>query len=57
MAAHRVPREKLLEYLTDAFKKKIHVLDGGMGTMVQSYKLEEKDFRGNLELLTILEPR
>ncbi|WP_376749186.1 homocysteine S-methyltransferase family protein, partial [Mixta calida] len=22
------------------------VLDGGMGTMIQSYRLEEKDYRG-----------
>lgn len=31
--------EKLLE-------KRILVLDGGMGTMIQRYKLEEEDFRG-----------
>jgi len=28
-------------------KEKILVLDGAMGTMVQSYNLSEKDFRGN----------
>jgi 5-methyltetrahydrofolate--homocysteine methyltransferase len=26
--------------------EKILILDGGMGTLIQSYKLEEKDFRG-----------
>jgi len=28
------------------FKHKILILDGGMGTMIQSYKLSEQDFRG-----------
>lgn len=28
-------------------KKRILVLDGAMGTMIQRYKLEEKDFRGD----------
>ncbi|MCF8339192.1 MAG: homocysteine S-methyltransferase family protein, partial [Bacteroidales bacterium] len=28
------------------FKEKIFVLDGAMGTMIQNYNLEEKDFRG-----------
>lgn len=28
-------------------KKRIMILDGGMGTMIQSYHLEEEDFRGN----------
>lgn len=27
-------------------KKRIMILDGGMGTMIQSYHLEEEDFRG-----------
>lgn len=43
---YRVPREKLDSYLRTAFQNRIHVLDGGMGTMVQSYKLTEQDFRG-----------
>lgn len=34
-------------YLRDAWTKRIHVLDGGMGTMVQQYKLTENDFRGD----------
>ncbi len=29
------------------FKEKILVLDGAMGTMVQSYNLTEGDFRGD----------
>ena len=27
-------------------KKRILVLDGAMGTMIQNYELEESDFRG-----------
>lgn len=34
--------------LTDAIKKKILVLDGAMGTMIQKYALGEEDFRGTL---------
>ncbi|SFN20866.1 methionine synthase (B12-dependent) [Izhakiella capsodis] len=32
--------------LTQQLAKRIMVLDGGMGTMIQSYKLQEHDFRG-----------
>ena len=32
--------------LYDALKKRILIFDGGMGTMVQKYKLEEEDYRG-----------
>jgi 5-methyltetrahydrofolate--homocysteine methyltransferase len=31
----------------EILKKRILVLDGAMGTMIQKYKLEEKDFRNN----------
>ncbi|MCU5772660.1 methionine synthase [Erwiniaceae bacterium BAC15a-03b] len=34
------------EALQQQLAKRIMVLDGGMGTMIQSYKLEESDFRG-----------
>jgi len=34
--------------LADLLRRRILVLDGAMGTMVQRYKLEEKDFRGDL---------
>ena len=33
--------------IKEILKKKILVLDGPMGTMVQSYKLHENDFRGD----------
>lgn len=33
--------------LTEQLKKKILILDGAMGTMIQSYQLQEKDYRGD----------
>ncbi len=33
--------------IKDLLKKRILVLDGAMGTMIQRYKLEEADFRGD----------
>lgn len=40
--------------LRDNIKDRILILDGAMGTMIQGYNLTEKDFRGNLELLQML---
>lgn len=40
---NRNPKIQLLELL----KSRILVLDGGMGTMIQSYRLEEADYRGS----------
>ena len=34
--------------LQEALKKKILLLDGGMGTMIQQFKLQEEDFRNPL---------
>lgn len=34
--------------INDILKQRIMVLDGAMGTMIQRYKLEEKDFRGEI---------
>ncbi|KXJ52875.1 MAG: methionine synthase [Neptuniibacter sp. Phe_28] len=36
----------LYETLSESLKNRIMILDGGMGTMIQDYKLEEKDYRG-----------
>ena len=33
--------------IKEILKQRILVLDGGMGTMIQKYKLEEKDYRGS----------
>ncbi|CAM5441777.1 hypothetical protein SSTU70S_00246 [Stutzerimonas stutzeri] len=35
-----------LQALQHALKERILILDGGMGTMIQSYKLDEADYRG-----------
>ena len=40
--------------IRDSIKERILILDGAMGTMIQGYKLKEMDFRGNLELLQML---
>lgn len=40
--------------LRDNIKDGILILDGAMGTMIQGYNLTEKDFRGDLELLQML---
>lgn len=36
------------ELLSDILKKRILVIDGAMGTMIQRHKLTEEDFRGEL---------
>lgn len=33
-------------YLNEHLNKRIFLLDGGMGTMIQSYNLQEEDYRG-----------
>ncbi|MDP5145779.1 methionine synthase [Shewanella sp. ULN5] len=37
---------QVLEQLTTTLKERIVILDGAMGTMIQDYKLEEADYRG-----------
>lgn len=39
-------RAARLSAFQKALKNRILILDGAMGTMIQSYKLEEKDYRG-----------
>jgi len=39
-------RQTRLAQLRAALARRILILDGAMGTMIQSYGLEEKDFRG-----------
>ena len=55
--------------LVHAFQERILVIDGAMGTMIQSYELEESDYRGqdyqdhslpqkgNNDLLSITQPQ
>lgn len=40
--------------IQDVIKDRILILDGAMGTMVQSYGLTEDDFRGNMDLLNMI---
>ncbi|RDI45137.1 methionine synthase [Aquicella lusitana] len=60
--------EEGIKYLTQALQQRILLLDGGMGTMIQSYQLGEADYRGdrfrdfphalkgNNDLLSITQP-
>jgi 5-methyltetrahydrofolate--homocysteine methyltransferase len=60
--------EERIAYLKSEVKKRILILDGGMGTMIQSYKLSEEQYRGerfadhphdlkgNNDLLVITQP-
>jgi len=41
-----VARAQRLALLPDLLRQRILVLDGAMGTMIQRYQLEEKDYRG-----------
>ncbi|MBF0186246.1 MAG: homocysteine S-methyltransferase family protein, partial [Magnetococcales bacterium] len=36
-----------VQHLHSELQKRILILDGAMGTMIQSYRLTEADFRGN----------
>ncbi len=45
MLQHPVSAD-LLPLLTDAARRRILIIDGAMGTMIQRYGLEERDFRG-----------
>ncbi|KFF49188.1 methionine synthase [Gammaproteobacteria bacterium MFB021] len=65
MAVHRRPS---FEALSQTLAARIVILDGGMGTMLQEYRLDEADFRGerfadwpselkgNNDLLTLTQP-
>ena len=40
------PTPRVTDLLRNALQDRILVLDGAMGTMIQSYELDEADFRG-----------
>ena len=40
----------MVKRIQDIIKERILVLDGAMGTMIQSYNLQEEDFRGKFNL-------
>jgi 5-methyltetrahydrofolate--homocysteine methyltransferase len=37
---------KMSKKIESDLKQRVLVIDGAMGTMIQRYKLEEKDYRG-----------
>ena len=41
--------DALWAYLHKTFQERIVVLDGGMGTQLQTYKLQEEDYRGTIQ--------
>ena len=61
-------KENIEAVLTTLLARRILILDGAMGTMIQKYKLEEADYRGqrfadhpgslkgNNDLLTLTRP-
>ena len=46
MTSPTAARTQRLARLPDLLKQRILILDGAMGTMIQRYKLEEQDYRG-----------
>ena len=40
----------MMKGIRDVIKERILVLDGAMGTMIQTYDLQEEDFRGKFHL-------
>ncbi len=62
-------RRERLSQLESLLQERILILDGAMGTMIQRYKLDEKDYRGerfaswahelkgNNDLLTLMQPK
>ena len=44
--SHSLPISPTEEKLRDILSRRIMVLDGAMGTMIQRYKLTESDYRG-----------
>jgi 5-methyltetrahydrofolate--homocysteine methyltransferase len=43
-----LPKSPAFELLEKAMKERVIMIDGAMGTNIQSYKLEEEDFRGEI---------
>lgn len=41
--------DELWAYVEKIFEDRIVVLDGGMGTQIQTYKLQEEDYRGDID--------
>ncbi|MCH1920779.1 methionine synthase [Shewanella sp. A3A] len=46
MATCKTPSSPVRQQLESALSQRILIIDGAMGTMIQAYKLEEEDYRG-----------
>ena len=46
ISAYDFDVQQVRDYLNRIFEERIVVLDGGMGTQIQTYRLEEPDYRG-----------
>ena len=46
MATCKTPSSPVRQQLESALSQRILIIDGAMGTMIQAYKLEEADYRG-----------
>ncbi|HEY4713907.1 MAG TPA: homocysteine S-methyltransferase family protein, partial [Aquirhabdus sp.] len=46
MSTPAIHAKNLKTQLTELLKKRILIIDGAMGTMIQQHKLEEEDYRG-----------
>ncbi|MEC8103547.1 MAG: homocysteine S-methyltransferase family protein, partial [Pseudomonadota bacterium] len=68
VTANKELRQQRIATLKKNMEERIHILDGGMGTLIQSHQLEEADYRGerfadipqdvkgNNDLLVITQP-
>lgn len=66
--SHPKTREERIAHLKQEVQKRVLILDGAMGTMIQRYKLQEADYRGerfkdhgsdvkgNNELISLVQP-
>ena len=41
-------RSKVFNFLDDECSKRILLMDGAMGTMIQKYNLQEQDYKGDV---------
>ncbi len=46
MESNKPAKKRVKQNLSDIIQHKILILDGAMGTMIQKYKLQENDYRG-----------
>ena len=42
----KITKSEVFSFLDDLSSKRIVMMDGAMGTMIQKYRFEEEDYRG-----------